>query len=202
MYANYFASQSDYENSTKKFISVLENNHWLKKSNNYYNKMMKKAYENNDKDTVVSLFIDILDYEETKIATECLNYVLDSISKKNEVLFDQVIEYINLHDSEHNFCTHILLAAHHSDDADKLEFHLHKALEIGEKNREVALVKSDFIKGELLAKHKSHNSTLQSIISEFSPKDILPEDPSFFEWEFEAAEKEPEVNENEKEKKE
>ena len=168
-----------------KFILACNRQNWLKKTSNFYNKLINSAFDNGDKESVVRLYIDILDYQEIILSANSINKVLESVPSHKTELLDHIKEYISQHFSSPSFATHMLFAAHSSDNSEELNIHLANALEAGKSTGNVFLIKSELIQQELLAKYKSHNSILQSIISEFKIEDVSPEDSEFYDWKIE-----------------
>lgn len=72
-YVDHFVSQDDYENYAKKLIQACLNEHWLKKTSNFYNKLISYAHKNGDNESTKLLYIDILDYDETILSTHAIN---------------------------------------------------------------------------------------------------------------------------------
>lgn len=128
------------------------------------------------------LYVDILDYESTKLTTQSVNYVLDSVDSDNHQLLEHLSNYINKHKLEKNFSTYLLEAAHSSNDQDKMNELVKSAINYGKSSGEVTLIKSLTIKNKLLGENKTHNATIQRLVSEFTAESVFPEDLEFYDW--------------------
>lgn len=185
LYVDHFVSQEDYENNAKKFIEACTDEYWLKKTDKYYNNLIDCAYRHGDKASVESLYIDILDYNETKLNTHSINCVLDSVNSSNIALLEHINQYVAKHNIESDFSTHLLHAAHSTSKQDIMNKHINDAINYAQSSGNSTLIKSEKIKSELLAKFKNHNVNVQNMISAFGADKVLPEDPNFYEWSFE-----------------
>lgn len=186
MYVDHFSKQGDYENNGKKLILTFKNEHWLKKTDKYYNAMIDCAYRHGDKLSVERLYVDILDYDETKLSTYSINLLLDSIDLEHKALFEHIVGYIDKHKVEKNFCTYLLLAANSGSDQQKFNAFIDQATSHAKSTGNCKLIKSERIRQEVLIKYKDYNSHVQEMIKATDAASVLPEEPGFYDWKLSA----------------
>ena len=182
MYVDYMVKQEDYENTTQKLINATVKELWLKKSDNYYNSLIKCAHENGDSESVVLLYVNILEYSKTKLNAHSLNCVMDSIDLDNEPLFSNVNEYAQSHQVDGDFCTYLINASRVSEDPTKMNEYLQKAIETADSTGNHTLIKSERIKQEVLVKHRDHNSLVQQMLKSYPGPSVHPKDAGYYEW--------------------
>lgn len=181
LYVDYFTTQKDYEQNAKKLIEVTLKEYWLKKTSNYYNRLISVAHENHDFESVRNLYCDILEYSQTKLDVSTINYVLDAVEKENKALSDHVLKYISEHQIEMNFTTHLLAAAH-AHDLDQFNERIKAALNYTSKSGECHLAKSELIKSEVFSKYKDHETSVQALIDKLPIDKVCPHNDGFYEW--------------------
>lgn len=115
MYTEFFANHEDYQNYGKRYALACRKEHYLKKTDKFYNSMIPCTHKNGDMLTTQNLYIDILDYEETKLNTHSLNCVLDAVNPKNVPLLSHIKGYIVKNNIEKDFSSHMLTAANWSN---------------------------------------------------------------------------------------
>lgn len=182
LYTEFFTNHKDYQGFGKKFIDIWVKEHWLKKDDKFYNTTIDCANKNGDKLTVERLYANILDYSETKLSTQSINILLDSVDLINKDLIDHIVNYTKSQNIPLSFCSYVLIASNYGLEQDKMNEYLNKAIDHGKKTGDCLLIKSEKIKEEIIIKHKGYNSAVHNLIKSFDASAVFPEDPNFYDW--------------------
>lgn len=79
------------------FFKSIEKSYYIAKSTEFYNKAINFALKNNDKKTVVDLFLSIINYENVKLAKLPEIIYSNKFFLKDQVFYDYLKEYMNTH---------------------------------------------------------------------------------------------------------
>ena len=160
-YLNYYIVNNLYE-SFIKFIDSVEKSYYIFKSNEFYNKAIKFCIDNKDNDTIVKLFLSIIDYSNMEILY--INEIIYSNShiNKDEVFITLVTQYLSYHKNQNSIGINFALMTYYlsnksTDKVDEL---------IAEINK---LIENDKVKNKEIL----YNRTIKLVLREYSGSEQL-----------------------------
>eukprot|EP00340_Litonotus_pictus_P009728 CAMPEP_0170520894 /NCGR_PEP_ID=MMETSP0209-20121228/6219_1 /TAXON_ID=665100 ORGANISM="Litonotus pictus, Strain P1" /NCGR_SAMPLE_ID=MMETSP0209 /ASSEMBLY_ACC=CAM_ASM_000301 /LENGTH=510 /DNA_ID=CAMNT_0010807473 /DNA_START=125 /DNA_END=1657 /DNA_ORIENTATION=- len=157
-YLDWYIEKNNY-NGFYKFIEAIRENYYIEKNSSFYNKAIDFSWKNGDKETVVNLFLSILDYSQVSITN--FNEVI--YANKHLLIdclyFKEIEKYIQTYESKNDLGVKWASLLYRINKTDSKRLKKEIEIEKEKKNVESTQAEAEGQKEELESKNTEEEKT-------------------------------------------